>query len=182
MRRKNVVIGVIGAMILIAIIFALVSLMSGRSSVQPLIHSTIKLRANAEDPVLRAKAITDINSLVQDLDNSGVNEGWRAMAVCIPEGCSDDEYMNFIISAINEYPKDIEHNAAIKELIKVHRFWGDSTNVITFSQALTYSNNLINELHSSKAASIWNSIVDCNGVCEEYDNLFFELIGVVVEL
>ncbi|MBW2968974.1 hypothetical protein KY304_01635 [Candidatus Woesearchaeota archaeon] len=182
MKRKNLVIGVIGAMILIAMIFALVSLMSDRSSIQNLIHSTIKLRDNIEDPVVRAKAITDINSLVQELDNSGINEGWRAMAVCIPEGCSDDEYMNFIISAINEYPKDIEHGYIVKEIIKVHRFWGDSANVIEFSESLTESNKLITELHSSKAANLWNDIVSCNGECEEFDNLFFEMIGVIVEL
>ncbi|MBN1644995.1 hypothetical protein JW851_03080 [Candidatus Woesearchaeota archaeon] len=182
MKRKNVVIGVICAMILIAVIFALVSLFSGKYTAKPLILNTINLRANFDNPVARAEAITEINKIVADLNDAGINEGWRAMAACIPETCSDDEYMNFILSAVNNRPKDIEYSEIIKELVKVHRFWGDSTNVIVFSQSLTNTNNLVNELHFSTAVNAWNRIVECNGECEDYDNLFFDLIKIIVEL
>ena len=182
MKRKNVVIGVISAMILIAVIFAMVSLFSSKYTAKPLILNTINLRTNFDDPVARANAITNINTIVADMDDAGINEGWRAMAACIPETCSDDEYMNFILSAVNDRPKDIEYGNIIKELVKVHRFWGDSTNVITFSQSLTNTNNMINDLRFSTAVNAWNRIVDCNGECEDYDNLFFELIKTIVDL
>lgn len=182
MKRKNVVIGIICAMIIIAVIFALVSLFSSKFSIQPLLLNTVYLRANFDDPIARAKAITEINTIVADFDDSGINEGWRAIASCITEGCTDDDYMNFIMAAVNSRPGDIENAAVITELIKVHRFWGDTTNVIVFSQALTNTNNMVNDLHFSTAVNVWNRIIECNGLCEEYDNLFFELIKVVVEL
>ncbi|MBD3361879.1 hypothetical protein GF358_03760 [Candidatus Woesearchaeota archaeon] len=182
MKRKNVVIGVIGAIILVAILFAMVSLMSSSASSKDLVLNVIKLRTNYDDPVLRAKAITDLNSIVEDIDSSVINEGWRGLAACIPEGCSDDDYMNFIMSAIVDQPNAIEHSDVLIEAIKVHRYWGSNTNVIEFSQALTNTNNLINELHFSTAVNVWNRIVECNGQCEEYDNLFFELIKVIAEL
>lgn len=176
------VIGVISAMILIAIIFALVSMFSSKYSVQPLILNTIYLRNSFDDPVARAKAITEINTIVSDLDDSAINEGWRAVASCITEGCTDDDYMNFIMAAVTARPGDLETSDVIAELVKVHRFWGDTSNVIVFSESLTNTNNLVNGLHFSTAVNAWNKIVDCNGACEEYDNLFFELIKVIVEL
>jgi len=182
MKRKNVVIGIIVAMILIAMAFALVSLFSGSVSVKALVLRTIELRNNFEDPVARAQAITDINAFVSELNDQGINEGWRSLAACIPEGCTDDDYMNFIMSAVSAQPKKFEHSMLIRNLIKVHRYWGDKTNVIIFSQALTDTNNMINELHFSTAANVWSDIVACNGECEDYDNRFFKMIKVIVEL
>ncbi len=184
MQRKNVVIAVISIMILFAVIFALVSVFSSDTTIQPLIQSTIKLRANLDDPVLRAKAITELNDQVKDLDSPGINDGWTVMASCIPtaEGCSDDDFMNFIISAVNDREKDLTYGAVLKDIIITHRYWGDTENVIQFSQALTNVNAAISEMHASTAMNIWNKIVECNGVCPEYDNLFFELIEVVAQL
>lgn len=182
MKRKNVVIGVIGAIILIAIIFAMVGLMSSSASSKDLVLNVIKLRASNDNPVLRAKAITDLNTIVEDINSNVINDGWRGIAACIPEGCTDDDYMNFIMSAIVDKPNEIENSDVLIEAIKVHRYWGSSTNVIEFSQALTNTNTLINGLHFSTAVNVWNRIVECNGQCEEYDNLFFELIKVIAEL
>lgn len=178
------VIAVIGIMILFAVIFALVSVFSSDATIQPLIQSTIKLRANLDDPVLRAKAITELNDLVKDLDSPGINDGWTVLASCIPaaEGCSDDDFMNFIISAVNDREKDLTYGAVLKDIIITHRYWGDTENVIQFSQALTNVNMAISEMHASTAMNTWNKIVECNGVCPEYDNLFFELIEVVAQL
>lgn len=178
------VIAVISIMILFAVIFALVSVFSSDTTIQPLIQSAIKLRSNLDDPVLRAKAITELNDIVQELDSPGINDGWTVMASCIPsaERCSDDDFMNFIMSAVNDREKDLAYGAVIKEIIITHRYWGDTENVIQFSQALTNVNTGIGEMHASPAMNIWNKIVECNGVCPEYDNLFFELIEVVSQL
>jgi len=184
MKRKNVVIAVIGVMILFAAIFALVSVFSNNTTIQPLILDTIKLRSNFDNPVQRAKAITEINSIVEDLNSEGINDGWTVLASCMPtqEGCSDDDFMNFIISAVNARKKDLEYNGVIKDIIIVHRYWGDTENVIEFSQALTNANTAINGMHASSAVNAWNKIIECNGVCAEYDNLFFDLVEVVVDL
>jgi hypothetical protein len=182
MKRKNVVIGVIGAMILLAVIIAFFSLFSSSATIQPLILNTITLRNHADDSIIRAEAITELNSLVDRLDSSGINEGWRAMASCIPQGCSDDDYMNFIAYGVNDHGNDLAHGEVIKELIKVHRFWGDETNVIVFSQSLTNTNNLVNSMHVSTALNLWNDLVVCNGECAEFDDLFFEIIEVIVQL
>jgi hypothetical protein len=184
MQRKNVVIAVISIMILFAVIFALVSVFSSNATIQPLIQSTIKLRSNLDDPVLRAKAITELNDIVQELDSPGINEGWTVMASCVPtaEGCSDDDFMNFIISAVNDREKDLTYGAVVQDIIVVHRYWGDSENVIQFSQALTNVNTGISEMHASSAMNLWNKIIECNGVCPEYDNLFFELVEVISQL
>lgn len=178
------VIAVIGVMILFAAIFALVSVLSSNVTIQPLIQSTIKLRSNVADPVLRAKAITELNDIVQELDSPGINDGWTVMASCVPsaEGCSDDDFMNFIISAVNDREKDLTYGAVLKDIIITHRYWGDTENVIEFSQALTNVNTAINGMHASSALNAWNKIVECNGVCPEYDNLFFELVEVVSQL
>jgi len=181
MSIKTVVIGVLGLGIIItALAVALSFLMANQADVPTVILNAIDMKQKLDDPVVRAKAVTNIDEAVKTLRNDAISESWQTVLSCLQQGCVPDDYFNFIAVVVQEKKEEVLSSDLIFNMLVVQRYWGGE-NIVEFSKALAASNDAIEQLGSKTASDKWAEIIACNGACPEKDNLFFDMIKIVLQ-
>lgn len=178
MSLKTVVIGTLGLGILVTALAILLSFTTGESQTPELIPTIVKLYQDRDNSVEKAKDITKIDEIVTDIDNTEVTDAWLSMLDCLKETCVPDDYFNFIMIVINEKGHEIKYSNLLTNILITQRYWG-TENIVEFSKALTAANTDIEALHNKAISSKWEEVVECNGVCPEKNDLFFQTIGLL---
>jgi len=143
-----------------------------------LITKIIELRENSEaDKTIGiANSVTEINNVLEDLKKSTINTAWQALVGCVFEDCKDDEYINMINAvAINDLN---ERNEVIYSVIETYNFW-NGKNIIYFSESLSKTDSLIQQLRDEELAQKWKEVIDCDGKCESFTHKTVELIYLI---
>ncbi|MEM4263472.1 MAG: hypothetical protein QW666_01070 [Candidatus Woesearchaeota archaeon] len=180
MSVKTVVIGVLGLGIIItALAVALSFLMENQADASTLVLNVIDLKQKADDSVARAKAVTSIDKAVKSLHNEAISESWQTLLECLQKGCVPDDYFNLIAVIVQERKEEIANSDLIFNILVVQRFWGGE-NIVEFSKALAAANDAIEQLGSKTASNKWSEIIACNGTCKERDDLFFDMIKLII--
>ena len=68
---------------------------------------------------------------------------------------------------------------SIHSLIETYNYW-DGKNTILFSTSLTKTNSLILDNYTPDTIGKWNEMIKCNGQCENFTPLLFELMGMMI--
>ena len=173
------VIGALGLGILLIAIILAYTIFSATEVAQPLIVNVAELRNSAGDPVKNAKLVAHIGDLAAD-STELVQDQWSYMTECLPTGCVDDEYFNMILIISQEYKDELQYADLISNSIIAHRFWG-SEDVVEFSRALSEANDGYSLIKSKQVRNKWNEIVECKGECAHMNDLFFEIILLLLE-
>lgn len=178
MSLKTVVIGTLGLGILVTALAVLLSFTAGESTTPELIPTIVKLYQDKDNSVEKAKDITKIDEVVTDIDDTSVSEAWYSMLDCLKGTCVPDDYFNFIMIVINEKSHEIKYSNLLTNILITQRYWG-TENIVEFSKALTAANTDIEALHDKTISAAWQDVVDCNGVCPEKNDLFFQMMGLL---
>jgi hypothetical protein len=178
MSLKTVVIGTLGLGILVTALAILLSFTTGESQTPELIPTIVKLYQDRDNSVEKAKDITKIDEIVTDIDNTEITDAWLSILDCLKESCVPDDYFNFIMIVINEKGHEIKYSNLLTNILITQRYWG-TENIVEFSRALTAANTDIEALHNKAISSKWQEVIECNGVCPEKNDLFFQTIGLL---
>jgi hypothetical protein len=181
MSLKTIIIGALGAGIIITALAVLLGLMTGGASASDLILKTVNLRENIDDSVARAKDISMIDDMVNSIGNEAIAEGWQSMLGCLQTRCVADDYFNFILLVIQEEGDEACHSDLLTNVIVTHRYWGTNESIVEFSKALTFTNDAVESLGVRDVSKQWEEIVKCNGVCAQKDALFFNIVTLILQ-
>lgn len=172
--------------ILLPLLF-LVLLLTGIYALYPLfapnngpeiVMNAINLRGEA-DTMMRSRMITDTDDMVRDLGIRQVQGEWELLTQCMPQGCEDSQYFNFITVVTQNV--DIPNKDLIQNLVVTYKYW-DSEELVRFSKAMTLVERLVEEAYSRSLDEKWQQIVACDGKCAEENDLYFEIIEIAVTL
>ena len=155
------------------------NIIGSKDIARPLIANIAELRNSAGDPVKKAKLVSDIDDLAAD-STEAVQDQWSFMTECLPTGCVDDEFLNMILIVAQEEKDKLLQADSITNVIIAHRFWGGE-DVVEFSRALSEANDAIDLIKSKQVRSKWDEIVECNGECPQMNDLFFEIVVLLVQ-
>ncbi|MFH1828177.1 MAG: hypothetical protein ABH824_02840 [Nanoarchaeota archaeon] len=146
-----------------------------------LLHSLIDLNDDMDNPVAKAQKITEINSLVQKIDNFAVANAWESFGMKLNGKSTVDDFFEFITIIAQEGQKDdlVYSNFIINFLI-IDKYW-NTDYVVEFSEALTMVNHEVENFNKVAISSKWEEILKCDGKCNEKNRLLFEIIGLVVK-
>lgn len=169
-------------MIIIAIILVLVTIVAILSlwredPTDELMLNIVTLRKGPTEVVKRSALITQTNDIIVDLGNKRIKNEWDGLAECMTKGCTDVDYYNFLVTVITQ--RNVKHSELLYNLILVNKYWG-TAEIIDFSQAMTIVNQEVESLGSREVAKKWNEIIACDGRCANKDDLFFEMIKMIV--
>jgi len=174
MNTKTVVMTALSIGILIAAIALAYNIFSSKDVAQPLTTNVVELRNSVGDPVRKAKLVSNIDDLAS-YSTEAVQDHWAYMTECLPAGCADDEYLNMVLIISQEQEEEMPQAEVITNVVVAHRFWGGE-DVVEFSRALSKASDSIDLIKSKQVRSKWNEIVECNGECSGMNDLFFEMI------
>ena len=167
---------IVGILIVLVTIVTIISLRRGDGT-NELILNIIGLRKAPTDVVKKSVLITQTNEMVKRFGNSRIKNEWEGLADCMKKGCTDVDYYNFLITVITQ--KKVAHGELLYNLILVNKYWGTSE-IIDFSQSTTVVNKEVENLGSREVSKKWIEIIQCDGKCQEKDDLFFQMIKMVV--
>ncbi len=176
----TVLVSLLGIAIVLAAVVIIASVLGGEAPIKPLIYKTSELR-KATDPVEKANLITAIDDLVVQAENDEVTAQWDRMMGCLATACPDEAYLDMVLVTVAAFEEDIPESALLINIIATAKYWGDSEHLLDFSKALSIANEQIDTLDDRKAQKIWEQIVECNNVCPEKNDLYFDLIGAIVQ-
>ena len=175
-----VLFSIIGIIIVILAIVVAASFLGSSAPIRPIIHQGIELRTAADDPLKKARAITDLDELILATKNNDIKDQWDRMMQCLPTICPDEAYFDLILITVASYEQDIPQSALLINVIAVGKYWGVEENLLEFSKALTIATDQIDELESKSVRKQWQQIIDCNGTCPEKNDLLFSLIQTII--
>ncbi len=176
----SIVVSVIGILIILAAVVVIAKVMGSDAPYRPIIYKTIELR-KAASPVEKANLITNIDDLVVQADSVEVKDQWDRMMQCLATACPDEAYLDMVLVTVAAFEQDIPESAVLINVIATAKYWGDPNHLLDFSKALSIANDQIESLDNRKAEKVWEQIVECNGVCPEKNDLYFDLIGIIVQ-
>ncbi|PIN74805.1 hypothetical protein COV18_06330 [Candidatus Woesearchaeota archaeon CG10_big_fil_rev_8_21_14_0_10_37_12] len=176
----SIVASIVGIIIIVAVAIILVKVLIKEPPVNELITITVDLR-NAETSLQKANLITKLDDLVIESDSEEVINQWERMMDCMPTACPDEAYLDMILIITSAFEPDIPQSRLLINLIATAKYWGNEEKVLDFSKSMSIANTQIEQTTNRKAEKAWQAIVDCNNVCEEKNNLYFELIKTIVQ-
>ena len=144
------------------------------------INKVIELReaSSNKDLLNTASFVTDVKKYIDGLDDSrNLITPWQGIISCVYDGCDDSAYTNMIDAIAREDINNKDHGV-IHAVIETYQYW-DGKNTVLFSQSLTSTNDVILRTYNSLVIEKWNEMIICNGECSEFDDLLFELIGLI---
>ena len=150
----------------------------GTVNTKQLIQKIIDLRKLSKENNLVeiANKVTDINKEIESIKNPSINTNWQVIVGCVYETCSDAKFLALIDAAsINDLKGT---NEVIHSIVETYNFW-DGRNIIYFSQSLSNTNNLIEELNDKKISNSWDEVVKCNSKCDDFTDKIFNLIELI---
>ena len=140
----------------------------------------VNLRNPTLATVTRSGLVSLTDDKIKSIDNPLVTEQWGTLLGCLETGCEDSKFFAMVfVLALEE---NIPHRKLITDLVITQRYWGSEENILIFSKALTDVDSGIALLGSSKIKTEWQTVVDCDGVCEEKNDLYFTLIKDVIKV
>jgi len=143
-----------------------------------IILKIIELRQ--EDSTLsKADFIATVDDLVQRVNNKEVDLEWSSLTSCLSTSCTNADYFNLVQTVA--YEERIANYPLIINLVLTYKYWGGEE-VVKFSKALTDVDRKMDELNVRVVRDSWKKIVECDGVCPNKAQLYFDLIKEIVEL
>jgi len=143
-----------------------------------IILNTISLRT--ETNTLRLSTlVTETDNMIRDMDNRQLQGEWKALTSCMADSCSDTDFFNFITLVTQN--TDIENKALIQNMILTYKHW-DSEEIVRFSKALTAVTRGVEDTYSRSLDQKWKAILECDGKCDNENDLFFGAIKIVAQL
>lgn len=175
-RKSQNLYAAIGVVLVIVVLVA-VWLYLKTDDTQELILNVVSLRKGPAEVVKKSALITKTNAIVRQIGNKRIQNDWDGLTECMPKGCTDVDYYNFIVTVITQ--KKVKHTDLIYNLILTNKYWG-TNEIVDFSQSLTKVNEDVERLGSREVSKKWNEIIECDGKCQDKDDLFFLMIKTVV--
>jgi len=174
------IVSIIGIIVLLTAVVVIASVLGTNAPIKPLIYKNIDLR-NAKDPVERADLITTIDDLVVQANSEEVREQWDRMLDCLKTACPDEAFLDMSLVVISVFEEDIPESSLLINVIATAKYWDNTDNLLQFSKALSLANAQVEEIESRKAEKMWDEIVECNNTCAEKNDLYFDLIRIIVQ-
>ncbi len=177
---KRVLTWIIAVVFLIALVYGAFQVFSEKVSPPELMVDAMELRAT-NDTVARAELITKMDRSVKLLESSGVSAQWASLSSCVAaNSCNQDDYFDFLLMIAVEKTKDVPNSALIANAITANRYWGNSERIIEFSNALSEANRQVEELNLRTIRNKWQEIIQCDGKCAKFHDLFFDFIRLLL--
>ncbi|MEM4246760.1 MAG: hypothetical protein QXR48_04690 [Candidatus Woesearchaeota archaeon] len=177
---KRILTWVIAIVFLIALGVGLWQVFRERASPPQMMIDAMELRMT-NDTVARAELVTGLDRAVSLLASDGVSAQWASLSACIAtNSCNQDDYFDFLLMIAVEKPKDVPHAQLIVNAITANRYWGNPGKIIEFSNALSDANRQVEELNLRTIRNKWQEIIQCDGKCANFHDLFFELIRLLL--
>ncbi len=177
---KRVILPVLGVMILFIAVVVIAGIFGSDAPIKPILTSVIEARAET-DPVQRSKLISNLDDYVKQSENPVLTEQWNKVLGCLGTRCPDEAFSDTIFVVAKEYQNEFPKSDLIMNIIAINRFWNDPERVLEFSKATTTVDKAISEIGNRRILNTWKEIVDCNGKCPEYNDLFFKLIDEIIK-
>ena len=143
-----------------------------------IILNIIKLRTESQT-LSRSQLITETDDMVKSTKDRSLMGEWSTLTQCLPQGCPDDDYLNFI--GLVTQQMDIPNRDLIQNIIITYRYWG-TDEIVRFSKAMTAVTRSIEDTYSRSLEEKWKGIIECDGKCAEKNDLYFQAIEIAVEL
>ena len=175
-RRSHGLTVAVGVVIVLIALIAVVSYWKGDKT-DDLMLNVVALRKGTAEVVKRSALITQTDEIVNNLGNKRIKNEWEGLSQCMTKGCTDIDYYNFLVTVITQ--KKVKNGELLYNLILVNKYWGTSE-IIDFSQALTKVNEEVEKLGSREVSKKWGQVIECDGKCTEKDDLFFDMIKLIV--
>jgi len=172
----SILFSIIGIVLVVIATVLIFNLVSSGPPVKGLIYKSIELR-QATNPVERADLITEMDKLVSKAKKAEIREQWDRMMNCLTSACPDEAFLDMVLVTVASFQEEIEESALLINIIATAKYWDNPDNLLEFSKALSIANEQIGELDDRKAQKIWEDIVECNNVCPEKDDLYFNVIA-----
>lgn len=179
---KRLLTWIIGLLVIFAIIFSLVGVFTPGPSPADLMQDTMTLRTT-NNTVQRSELITQMDRTVQALESQAINAQWVSLSSCIASNaCTQDDYFDFLLMVAVERKDEVPNAGLIINAITVNRYWGSPEKIIEFSKAVSEANDQVERLGLQTVENKWREIVQCDGKCPEYHELFFEFIRLLLSV
>lgn len=130
---------------------------------------TLKIANNVADIDLYLKGLNDATSLLAP---------WQKVVACVYNSCDDKVFVDLIDTFAIKDLTNIDHQS-VHSLIETYNYW-DGKNTLLFSSSLTKTNKLILDNYVPGTIGKWNEMIKCNGQCENFTPLLFELMGMML--
>lgn len=177
---KRLLTWIIALVFFIAILYAVIRAFSGPPPITELMLSTMTLRTT-NDTVQRSALITDMNDMVKELDSDAISAQWATLTDCIAGNlCTQDDYFDFLLMITVEKHDDIPNADTIISAITANRYWGNSAKIIEFSKALSDTNDAVEATDFKTITNKWQEIIQCDGKCGQFHQLFFEFVRLLI--
>ena len=173
----RVILPILFIILLITGIYAIYPLLSTNDGPQ-IILNTINLRVE-QDTLAQSRLVTQTDEMVRATGVRPLLAEWNLLTECMPEGCDDATYFNFI-TLVTQH-QEIPNQDLIQNLIATYKYW-DSEEIVRFSKAMTAVELSVDEAFSRSLEEKWKEIVACDGSCGEENDLYFQAIEIAVEL
>lgn len=177
---STVIFSILGILIIVVAVVVIVSVMKSEPPIKGIIYKSIELR-KATAPVERANLISALDDLVVETDDQEVKDQWDRMMQCLATSCPDEAYLDMILVTVAAFEQDIPESAVLINIIATAKYWGDAEHLLDFSKAMSIANEQIELLEDRKAEKLWEQVVECNNACPEKNDLYFDLIGTIVQ-
>lgn len=176
----TIIFSIIGIVIIVLAVVIILKVVRSEPPARELVYKTIDLR-QAKSPVDRADLITSIDELVARSESQEIKDQWGRMTQCLSSSCPDEAFLDMVLVTVAAFEKDIRDSALLINIIATSKYWDKPEHLLEFSKALSIANEQIDLLEDRKAGKLWEQIVECNNVCPEKNDLYFELIRNVVQ-
>ncbi|VVB81702.1 Uncharacterised protein [uncultured archaeon] len=176
----TVVFSIVGIVIIIAAVVIILLVFKSAPPAKELIYKTIDLR-RAADPVDKANLISALDDLVAQSKSTDVKDQWDRMMQCLSSTCPDEAFLDMSLVTVATFENDVPESALLVNVIATSKYWGNAEHLLEFSKALSMANEQIQLLDDRKVEKLWQQIVECNNVCPEKNDLYFELIKTIVQ-
>jgi hypothetical protein len=167
---------IISIILLVGIL--LYKIVSSEPAIKPLANNIISLKFT-ENPLEKAKIVSSTDNLIKRIENKEISKQWEGITKCITESCPDKRYFDFLIVLFTQYKKEIPRSDLILNILAIERYWG-TEEVITFSKAMTYTDEEIEKLQSRTIKKKWEEVLLCNNICQNKSDLFLDLIKNII--
>ena len=177
---SSIIFAILGILVVVVAVAVITSVLSGEPPIKGIIDKSIELRKAAE-PVARADLISALDDLVTEADDQDVKDQWDRMMQCLPTVCPDEAYLDMVLITVAAFEQEIPESAVLINIIATAKYWGNAEHLLDFSKAMSIANEQIELLDDRKVEKLWQQVVECNNVCPERNDLYFELIGTIVQ-
>ncbi len=177
---SSIIFAILGIVIVVVAVAVISSVLTAEPPVKGIIYKSIELR-KAVEPVERANLISALDDLVTEADNQEVKDQWDRMMQCLSTSCPDEAYLDMALVTVAAFEEGIPNSALLINVIATAKYWGNAEHLLEFSKAMSIANEQVELLNDRKSEKAWQQIVECNNACPEKNDLYFELIGTIVQ-